>query len=473
MAKLPKLPPEPPEINDLDEARRVIGELWVLTHELLARVEQSSQNSSKPPSSDGAGAGGRRAQTPSGRSRGGQKGHKGHRRERHEAVDQVVEHRPQGRCECGGLWQCADQPYYRHQVFELPPLALQVTEHRLFTGRCCRCSATTRARLPEGVAPGQMGPRLLSWLSLWSGGYHLSVRQIQRLLHEQFGATFSVGAISQAQGQVSPMLTPLHQGLKQAVRGADQVHVDETGHQRGREKRWLWVAASAQAVCLMTHYSRARFAAQKLIGADPPGVVISDGLAVYRWLAPDRHQLCWAHVLRQVTALAERPGPTGVIGRRLRTLAQAVFRTRHRVEQQTLSEVQYRHRMQRLRMRFRAALETGTQLAWTRYAGRCQYLLRDEARLWTFLQNRTIPLTNNEAERRIRGYVLWRKGSFGVWSHRGELFRHRILSLVETCRVRGLSAFSVLERIVSAVIERRSYPDDLNLGRSALSIPSR
>ena len=29
-----------------------------------------------------------------------------------------------------------------------------------------------------------------------------------------------------------------------------------------------------------------------------------------------------------------------------------------------------------------------------------------------------IALTNNEAERALRGYVLWRKGSYGVWSHR-------------------------------------------------------
>ena len=51
--------------------------------------------------------------------------------------------------------------------------------------------------------------------------------------------------------------------------------------------------------------------------------------------------------------------------------------------------------------------------------------------LWRFMENDEIALTNNEAERALRGYVLWRKGSYGVWSHRGEQFRQRILSLVE------------------------------------------
>ncbi|GKQ68972.1 hypothetical protein KAM344_41370 [Aeromonas caviae] len=41
--------------------------------------------------------------------------------------------------------------------------------------------------------------------------------------------------------------------------------------------------------------------------------------------------------------------------------------------------------------------------------------------LWRFMDDDDIPLTNNEAERTLRGYVLWRKGSYGVC--RGELFR--------------------------------------------------
>ena len=42
--------------------------------------------------------------------------------------------------------------------------------------------------------------------------------------------------------------------------------------------------------------------------------------------------------------------------------------------------------------------------------------------LWRFQENDEIALTNNEAELAMREYVLWRKGSFCVWSYRGELF---------------------------------------------------
>ncbi|GAA4879022.1 hypothetical protein GCM10023333_10990 [Ferrimonas pelagia] len=77
---------------------------------------------------------------------------------------------------------------------------------------------------------------------------------------------------------------------------------------------------------------------------------------------------------------------------------------------------------------------------------------------WTFARHAELPLTNNEAERTLRGYVLWRKGSYGISSHRGELFRQRILSLVETAKRLKLNPLEWLQQITRACIEQRPYP---------------
>src|ERR1044071_10469272 len=96
MPKTPLLPHEPPKVESLEEARQVIGELWGLVHELAARLEQNSQNSSKPPSSDAPGGGGvKPARPPSAHPRGAQPGHTGHRREQVGAPDTVIEHIPE------------------------------------------------------------------------------------------------------------------------------------------------------------------------------------------------------------------------------------------------------------------------------------------------------------------------------------------------------------------------------------------
>lgn len=78
--------------------------------------------------------------------------------------------------------------------------------------------------------------------------------------------------------------------------------------------------------------------------------------------------------------------------------------------------------------------------------------------LWRFMSDDDIPLTNNEAERALRGYVQWRKGSYGACSHRGELFRQRILSLVETAKRLGRCPQEWLRAIVGVCIEKTDYP---------------
>jgi hypothetical protein len=114
----------------------------VLTEQLnvvLERLSLNSRNSSKPPSSDGPGGSGmnRAQRRASGRKRGAQKGHPGAWREMApaEQVKDVHECPPPEQCECGGAVQQRGKPW-RHQVFDIPPIQAQVTEYRLFSGRC-------------------------------------------------------------------------------------------------------------------------------------------------------------------------------------------------------------------------------------------------------------------------------------------------------------------------------------------------
>lgn len=198
------------------------------------------------------------------------------------------------------------------------------------------------------------------------------------------------------------------------------------------------MALSKVAVCFMTAYGRGKDAAKRLLGPTPTGIVVMDQYAGYRFVAPGQRQLCWAHVARNVAAIADSSEPINQpIGTRLVLLANSVFRLRHCWECGTLSKERYLRRLWRYRQSWHRQLERGAILCSKRYRGRCQLLIEDDDMLWRFMTDDDIALTNNEAERALRGYVLWRKGSYGVWSHRGEQFRQRILSLVETAKRLG------------------------------------
>ena len=208
----------------LDQAHELIQKLLDRITELEDRLNQHSGNSSKPPSSDGPGCTPpARSRPASGKKRGAQPGHKGQRRERHphDARLSVASYYPAPACPCCGNQVLAhDKPYRVHQVFELPEVSYFVTEHQLFRATCTHCINMAEAALPDTVSDTQMGPNLLSYISLQSGQFHQSVSQIQQQLKQHFGLGFSRGAISEAQGRVSAMLTPTHQAIKQQVQSA-------------------------------------------------------------------------------------------------------------------------------------------------------------------------------------------------------------------------------------------------------------
>ena len=280
-----------------------------------------------------------------------------------------------------------------------------------------------------------------------SGEFHMTTRKIQRLLAEHYHLEFSLGAISEAQGKIYAAMVEPYQAIGKHLRSQDVVHADETRHFRETRLCWLWVMATAQAVYFVVHLSRGKGAANELIGGFD-GVLVTDDFGGYNDVPRHRRQLCWAHLLRHFIGVGERRGNAGAVGRRLEFIALMVFRTRHRLDAGTIDEPRYVRRMNRLRQSFIATLQRGSRLRLDGRAKRkCQHLLTRETMCWTHILNPSVPLTNNLAEREIRPYVIWRKLSYAVQSHRGNLFRPMVLSIVQTARAQGVSAYEFLADI--------------------------
>ncbi|MEB5529296.1 IS66 family transposase [Vibrio cholerae] len=472
--KKSKFADAPPVVSDIHQANALIEELWAQLREYEDKLKTSGSNSSKPPSSDGPKerAERKKPQSSGGRhSRGAKPGHTGHQRQLSalKETDSVVECWPDTCCPCCGESKMVyhKKPFYRHQVHEIPNPRVDITEYQLYSGQCQYCREVSRARLPEGAPQGIMGPNLLSYTAVLAGQYHLSVRKIQSLLKEQLGTTFSIGAISEAQTKVASMLTPLHQAIRAGIQKAPMVHIDETSHPRNDESRlrWCWLASSEDLVYEKILYSRSSHSAKLILGDAYSGVIISDQCPSYNWIPQGQRQLCWSHIKRNLQQIADYSGGgfTARVGRYLTFITSALFRTRHRFEQNELCHKRYMRRMLRLQKAFDHWLEKGRSIVVKRYKGRCEKLEQHRQSLWLFLKHESIPLTNNEAELRIRGSVIQRKISFGTTSDAGDKFRGRMHTLVETCKKRGLSSLSVLTEIVQAVTARQPYPNVLGL----------
>jgi transposase len=217
--------------------------------DLREQVNRNSHNSSQPPSGDGPQVPSKpRWQAKSGRKRGGQKGHPGNRREL-VPVEQVKE----------------THDVNRHQVTEIPPLVAEVTEYCVHTLTCSECGTETRANLPDGVPQGAFGPRLQAMVSLLSGQYHLSKRDIKGIMADFFQADMSLGAVPALERRTSKAISQPVDEAQAYVRSQPVAHLDETGWRQADQKAWLWVAATKLVTVFLIRLSRGGQVAKEML----------------------------------------------------------------------------------------------------------------------------------------------------------------------------------------------------------------
>ena len=302
-------------LDELVEANRCLVEanerLEARVAELERRLNRSSRNSSLPPSQDPPSAPGRPGWKGSGRKQGGQPGHEGRYRRLlpAERVDETVELWPKRCRSCAHVFAerelvDAVEPW-RHQVAELPPIAVRVIEHRLHAVRCLACTSRTRAELPRGLPWSAFGPRLQAAVVTLAVRNRVSRRDTTELARELFGvelASGSVDAIVQRAGQA---LAAPHTRLEQQIKAAAVVNIDETGWKTAGGSRTLWGALTNRTAVFRIAAGRHGFEARTLLGERFAGIVCSDRWRGYDYLEPGRRQLCWAHLLRDFTAHSE------------------------------------------------------------------------------------------------------------------------------------------------------------------------
>ena len=313
------------------QVERLEGRVERLEEE-LRELRRDSDNSSLPPSAD-PGAGERRREGKrSDRRAGGQPGHPGSGRGlvEIERVDEVVEHLPE-RCRgCGHslAGQPARGPIRRHQLVELPEIAVKVSEHRLARRRCPGCGAITQAELPVEVPRESFGPRLCAAIATLTTGFRLSRRQASDLCRELFGCALSTGTVDAICQRAGTALAEPQRRLSDAVREAPALCVDETGWKQSGEGRALWGAFTGEAAVLRIADSRHRDHAEALL-ADTEAIVSSDRWWADDHLDPARRQLCWSHLLRDLRFHAEGLTHQREFGEACPRVAEGVFEAWH------------------------------------------------------------------------------------------------------------------------------------------------
>lgn len=477
---------------DWDATPESVKAVVIVLSERLAYIEeqlqQNSQNSSRPPSSDLFAKPEKSKVQKKTKAQKKRSNVSDSRKTRKlypiEACKEVHRHVPEQCRHCGEELNGEDAEPYRHQIVEIPRLSPYVIEHQQHQLECDCCGQKTRGALPKEVPSTGYGDRLAGVVGWLSGEHRQSHRMVKSLMATLFNVELSRGSINRLRQQVSEAVVEAVEQAQQYVQEQKVVHSDETSFCQGngdglnpkQTKGWLWMLGTRLVKVFSVELSRGQVTAKKLLGETFKGILISDRYPAYNWLDVKQRQVCWAHLKRDLTAIAERSGVSKAIGEALLRREGRLFRWWHRVRDGTMSRQQLVLAVESLRAGFKAELETAAALPighrekspLAKTVRTAQKLLKIETALWTFASAEGVEPTNNLAEQALRGAVIWRRTSFGSQSQGGSEFVSRILTVVTSLKAQQRNP---LDYLTEACLAKRLGLSAPSLLPSTLSDP--
>jgi len=419
--------------------------------ELEARLAQNSRNSSKPPSSDGLNKPKPKSLRKTGQHpRGGQKGHVGRTLKKVAAPDHVVTHLPPLHCdECH---RSLDTPAVieTRQVFDLPPLRYEVTEHQVFAAQCA-CGKICRGAFPEGVsAPVQYGPAALAAVVHLTHHHMMPVQRTTALMGDFFGLPMAEATVLAASDEARIRLQPTVDSIGRAIQAAEVAQADETGMRVAGSLHWMHVLATTMLTWVACHAKRGRQAFDALdILPGFGGTLIHDGWKPYRDLAC-QHGLCNAHHLRELTYAFEELGQAWA-GRMIDLLVAACHEVNVAGSPLPAGQVtDFRSRYADIIAEgeaFNPLVQKSGKRGRTRQSKAANLLLRlrtyaDD--VWRFATDHNVPFTNNLAEQAVRMPKVKQKISGGFRTKDGADTFCTIRSYLATMHKQGANLFHAL-----------------------------
>ena len=441
------------EIHDLKQIVKNQEERIVV---LERQLNQDSHNSNKPPSTDGLKRNTTSLRTKSDRPSGGQDGHTGKTLLMVETPDEVITHRVSRcrRCD-SSLEHTPTKAFEKRQVFDIPPMDIEVTEHQSEIKDCPQCGATTTAPFPESVTKAvQYGSRLKSASVYLMQQHIVPFHRTTELLNDLFGCKITEGSLQNWNREAYQALEPVEASVKEQLHQAPIVNVDETGIFCESKLHWLHVASTP----LLTHYAldqkRGKEATDRIdILPHVQGRIIHDFWEPY--LRYDcLHGFCNSHILRELTMTFEQYDQQWA-----HDLIEHLIRIQKKVLDDSLSKnALHPQTLRRYKQTYDAIVHRGLRINRRKGASphkrgqtkqsKARNLLerlrdhRDE--ILAFMYDFQVPFTNNLAERDLRMVKVKQKVSGTFRSRAGADYFCRIRGYISTVKKNGRNVFDAL-----------------------------
>lgn len=295
-----------------------------------------------------------------------------------------------------------------------------------------------------------VGARLAAMIVLLSKRYRNSRRLICEFLYTFLGIELSVGVIDQTIHETGRSVEPLEEELIRELESATLAYVDETSWKESGRLKWLWVFRTMTVVLFMVGKRDRHIFCKLLLNGRFNGIVMSDGWVVYREYA--NRLRCWAHLIRKARGLSESYNNiTATVGLEMLALFMtfkiAIYTARNQPNQALgILVEQYESEITRLKSLCEAHKDSEHE----KLRAFSRELLNDWDIIIRQIHEPSLPLTNNDAERILRHWVIDRRLSYGTRTAQGTRSFTLLASVIETCRIRGAPVWDYLTKVISA-----------------------
>ena len=440
---------------EISRLNRLVGQKDSEIRKLKARLSKyeeppkNSGNSSVPPAQDPipdrVARRTRSLRKPSGRKSGGQPNHKGHTLEFDGAADEEVRIVPEI-CElCGrpldGSRASEASSHYEIDFVVVPRVV------RTVSYRCrCTCGHVTKSLLPEGMRHGlEYGRNVKSVVTYLAEEQCVSFKRTSQMMREVFGVGVGEGTVRNILKKVGRQASMPYEVIRQLVEQARNVGGDETGLYVNGELHWGWVAQNKEATYIFQDRSRGKKALEKHFPDHFPNAVLeSDRHSAYYGLNVAGHQVCTAHLLRNLEYLNE-PDPVQTWSRDF----QQLIRDALDVGKEAGGHPADQGKVMRLKERAAELLGRNLSSLHPEFERLRKGIAKWEEHLFTFLTVGGVAPDNNASERAIRNIKTKQKVSGCFRTNDGADIYMMVKSIMETANKNGQSKYGALQTLVN------------------------
>lgn len=412
----------------------------------------TSENSSLPPSKDPVGF--KRTQSlrqKSERPTGGQPGHKGYTKEQTALPNRTIECFPDVCPDCGRrIAPSGAHIAERRQIWDLPlPIAPVVTEYHSM--ECtCQCGCHCRGKLPrEATAPVSYGANVHALVGYMSTLQSVPFKRMVDILNNVFGLQMSQGTVSNILQRMRKKAEKEMDAIRTEIERAEVVGADETGVKINSEQHWVWTFQTEALTYMAVDKGRDKAVIDKHFPEGlPRSILVTDRHSPYFKMDVKGHQICIAHLLRNLIYLSQTV-PDSEWPTKMMSLLREAIHLKHLSPQGCVDAKEsgrIRGQLDELMDNLPIVDDEAQQKTLSDFL---LNLMPKKEFMLTFLTNPAVPADNNASERSVRPVKTKMKVSGQFKNEEGAASYTSLHSIIQTARKNNRDPFAALAELAS------------------------